>query len=272
MARNSSRTGVAIAALWVIVCASPSAPAQEWVRWQGTPSLLDQDPAKRLPAQTAPKTEGERPAAPATETATTSAPAAAAPAPSAVPSPGGASPSPPVATAALSPPAPPVLPVANVPVSAAPAAPAPKPAPVAVASAPMAEPVPKRGSPAITVPALSAADSDAVEIAPLSPDDAPIAQRLASVDAPPAASPALVRADPAASAPRGTGAYVTVGSDSDASLVAAAPQVYSCDDDGRCDQLQDEHAGVGLDTAVQAQVPPQQQIESQIKRNALRSF
>lgn len=137
----------------------------------------------------------------------------------------------------------------------------------------MAAQAPKRGTPAITVPALSAADTDAVEIAPLSPDDAQIAHRLASIDALPAAPPALASAESVAEAPpRGNGAYVTVGSDSDASLVAAAPQVYSCDDDGRCDQLQDEHAGVGLDAAVQAQLPPPQQIESQIKRNALRSF
>ncbi|NUO74636.1 MAG: hypothetical protein HOQ32_01340 [Lysobacter sp.] len=134
--------------------------------------------------------------------------------------------------------------------------------------APMVAPAPKRGSPAITVPGWSAADADAIGIAPLEIDEHAAPQTPAGAGA----APALAHAEPIAAAPRGTGAYVTVGSDSDASLVAAAPQVYSCDDDGRCDQLQDEHAGVGLDTAVQAQLPPQQQIESQIKRNALRSF
>lgn len=263
MARNSSRTGVAIAALWVIVCASPSAPAQEWVRWQGTPSLLDQDPAKRLPAQTAPRDEAVQPATPTPTPATATATAEASAIAPVVP-PAHAAPAP-VALAPM-PPAAPVDAVVPAPAASTPLAVAAVPPPRA--PAPMVAPAPKRGSPAITMPAWSAVDTEAIGIAPLEIDELAAAQTPTGASA----QPALAHAEPIAAAPRATGAYVTVGSDSDASLVAAAPQVYSCDDDGRCDQLQDEHAGVGLDAAVQAQLPPPQQIESQIKRNALRSF
>ncbi|RDZ28592.1 hypothetical protein [Lysobacter silvisoli] len=164
----------------------------------------------------------------------------------------------------------PVQATAPEPVAAPVAAEPPRAAPVATAAPVPAKPadeVPARVGPqpdtsGRAVVAMAVAGYDAAD---------PIAVRELDVAAA-ASAPRLAAVTGPAPTPHRGGAYVTVGSDSDASLVAAAPQVYACDDDGRCEQLQDEHAGVGLDAPAQAQASPQQQIESQIKRNALRSF
>lgn len=270
MAWNSSRTGVAIAAFWVIVCVSPSSPAQEWVRWRNTPSLLDQDPAKRLPPQAqAPQArETERapepvaesqavpPRVPRADPSADPIPVAVAPVPAAAvaPSAGSAPLSPTVAGLARTSPAPVAVAVVA-------------PVPTSVAA-------PKHGAPAITVPA--AADAVALEIVPLGVDEAPLASASAGAAPAPATPitsvPALARPEPARAAPRASGAYVTVGSDSDATLVAAAPQVYSCDESGRCEHLESELPSVGLQTAPGVENAPHRQIEPEIKRSALRGF
>ena len=265
MAWNSSRTGVAIAAFWVIVCVSPSSPAQEWVRWRNTPSLLDQDPAKRLPPQAqaqareterAPEPVAESQAVPPRVPRADPIPVAIAPVPAAAvaPSAGSAPLSPTVAGLARTSPAPVAVAV--------------------VAPVPMSAVAPKHGAPAITVPA--AADAVALEIVPLGEDEAPLAWASAGAAPAPATPitsvPALARPEPARAAPRASGAYVTVGSDSDATLVAAAPQVYSCDESGRCEHLESELPSVGLQTAPGVENAPHRQIEPEIKRSALRGF
>lgn len=285
MAWNSSRTGVAIAAFWVIVCVSPSAPAQEWVRWRGTPSLLDQDPAKRLPpapqAQAPQARVAARGVVPSAETSAAARPvprveAVAVVAPAPIPPPALAA-QPPMPAAPQTAAAGAVAaPTARATAELAPTARAPV-MPAASAASPAATmataAAPTRGAPAITWPA--AADNAELEIAPLgadgSVDAATVAGQAPSRDAAPNAAPALAVAA-VARAPRASGAYVTVGSDSDASVVAAAPQVYSCDESGRCEHLENELPSVGLQAAPGVERAPNRQIESEIKRSALRGF
>lgn len=332
MAWYSSRTGAVIAALVIVVCASPAAQAQEWVLWRNTPSLRDQDPAKRLPplqradtpapdqaqgraaAPVATVTQPGRTAAPAiTRAVAAPTPAAiavstqvATPAPSAqtvakatvvrpaaVPTP---APKPassadavlPAPTASGTPPsaatvtasAPDLQPAASSAPAATSAAPVSQAAPMSFAEAATARPAalpsaavpaPKRGTPAITMPAHSTADTEAVAIAPLD-DRAGIAAPAASGGVVAAASATLARAEPVSRPQRASGAYVTVGSESDASLVTAAPQVYSCDESGRCEHLENERPNVGLHAAPAPEDSPHRQIESEIKRSALRGF
>lgn len=330
MAWYSSRTGAVIAALVIVVCASPAAQAQEWVLWRNTPSLRDQDPAKRLPppqradtpapdqaqgraaAPVATVTQPGRTAAPAiTRTVAAPTPAAiavstqvATPAPSAqtvakatvgpaaVPTP---APRPassadavlPAPTASGTPPsaatvtasAPNLQPAASS-APAASAAPVSQAAPTSFAEAATARPAalpsaavpaPKRGTPAITMPMHSTADTEAVAIAPLD-DHVGIAAPAASGGVVAAASATLARAEPVSRPQRASGAYVTVGSESDASLVTAAPQVYSCDESGRCEHLENERPNVGLHAAPAPEDSSHRQIESEIKRSALRGF
>lgn len=277
MAWNSSRTGVAIAAFWVIVCVSPSSPAQEWVRWRNTPSLLDQDPAKRLPQSPAPPAqppqarEAARRVAPPVDTVATASPAprdvAAAAAVTQMPTPAVAS-----ATLAMSPTTQ-VAPAALAITELALAAPAPV-VPVASDPVPATASAPQRGAPAITLPA--ATDTVALEVVPLGADGLPTAASVARSESAPVstaiAAPALAHVAAAPRAPRSGGAYVTVGSDSDASVVAAAPQVYSCDESGRCEHLQNELPSVGLQAAPGVDPAPDRPLESEIKRSALRRF
>ncbi|KQZ57835.1 hypothetical protein ASD53_09545 [Lysobacter sp. Root559] len=120
------------------------------------------------------------------------------------------------------------------------------------------------------MPAPSTADTDAVAILPLDDGAGAIAAPAASGGVTAAANAALARAAAVPMPPRATGAYVTVGSDSDASVVAAAPQVYSCDESGRCEHLESERPNVGLQAAPAES--PHRQIESESKRSALRDF
>lgn len=282
MAWNSSRTGVAIAAFWMIVCVSPLAPAQEWVRWRGTPSLLDQDPAKRLPQSSAPKARtpqapgAAREVVPVPEPPTVAKPAPRVEAQSVAIAP----PPPAVATPA---PVPPVSQAAPADAAAAPAALAgvevatiarTPVVPAAGAALPAATmptaTAPKRGAPAITLAA--AVDVAALEIAPLSADEPSIAATAADAGPERASLAAVARAETEVRAPRAGGAYVTVGSDGDASVVAAAPQVYSCDESGRCEHLENELPSVGLQAAPGVDNSSPRQIESEIKRSALRGF
>ncbi|KRA20775.1 hypothetical protein ASD69_05580 [Lysobacter sp. Root604] len=131
---------------------------------------------------------------------------------------------------------------------------------------------PKRGAPAITLAAP--VDAAALEIAPLSADEPSIAATAADAEPERAsvATAAVARAETEVRAPRAGGAYVTVGSDGDASVVAAAPQVYSCDESGRCEHLENELPSVGLQAAPGVDNSPHRQIESEIKRSALRGF
>lgn len=285
MAWNSSRTGVAIAAFWMIVCVSPPALAQEWVRWRGTPSLLDQDPAKRLPQSPAPKARTPQAAGAAREVVPVpEPPTVARPAPLVAAQSVAIAPTPPaVATQA---PVPSVSQAAPADAATAPAALAgvevatiarTPVVPAAGAALPAATmptaTAPTRGAPAITLAAP--VDAAALEIAPLSADEPSIAA-TADADAEPEraslATAAVARAETEVRAPRAGGAYVTVGSDGDASVVAAAPQVYSCDESGRCEHLENELPSVGLQAAPGVNNSPHRQIESEIKRSALRGF
>lgn len=284
MAWNSSRTGVAIAAFWMIVCVSPPALAQEWVRWRGTPSLLDQDPAKRLPQSPAPKARTPQAAGAAREVVPVpEPPTVARPAPRVAAQSVAIAPAPPPAVATLAP-VPPVSQAAPADAATAPAALAgvevatiarTPVVPAAGAALPAATmptaAAPKRGAPAITLAAP--VDAAALEIAPLSADEPSIAAATAAgPERASVATAAVARAETEVRAPRAGGAYVTVGSDGDASVVAAAPQVYSCDESGRCEHLENELPSVGLQAAPGVDNSPHRQIESEIKRSALRGF
>ena len=330
MAWYSSRTGAVITALVIVVCASPATQAQEWVLWRNTPSLRDQDPAKRLPppqradtpapeqtqrravaAPVAIAAQPSRAAAPAIDSAVaaprpvaiavstqvaTPAPGTAAAYPGSAPTPmskrvSSANAVPPAPTAGAAQPSATTMttsaadlrPATSSASAATSATTASSVVPTTATAAALARPAPlpsvsvpalKRGAAAITMPAHSTADTEAVAIVPLDDGVGPIAAPAASGGVIAAANATLARAEPVPvpAPPRATGAYVTVGSDSDASVVAAAPQVYSCDESGRCEHLENERPNVGLQAAPAIEDSSHRQIESEIKRSALRGF